>query len=63
MPSEKRFAHFSNILATVLFVLWATGAWAGPQYRVLHAFGAGNDGAGLFGGVAFDPAGAALRDD
>lgn len=57
MPPERRFSRFGKILATVLLVLSATGASVAPQYKVLHAFGAGNDGAGLYGGVAFDQQG------
>jgi uncharacterized repeat protein (TIGR03803 family) len=55
MPSERRFARSEKIrAASALIVFMATTAWAAPQYRVLHAFGSGNDGAGLYGGVAFD---------
>jgi uncharacterized repeat protein (TIGR03803 family) len=54
MPSERRFGHFGKILATVLLVLLATSAWSAPQYKVLHAFGGGSDGAGLWGSVVFD---------
>jgi uncharacterized repeat protein (TIGR03803 family) len=55
MPSERRFAHFVAILTQVsVAVLLAASALAAPQYKVLHAFGGGSDGAGLYGGVAFD---------
>jgi uncharacterized repeat protein (TIGR03803 family) len=33
------------------------GAWAAPKYEVLHAFGVGKDGAGLYGGLALDTSG------
>src|ERR1700686_48372 len=29
-------------------------AWAGSKYKVLHAFGKGEDGAGLWGSLVFD---------
>ena len=37
-------------LTTLLFI-WSTNTLAAPKYQVLHAFGNGNDGAGLYGGV------------
>jgi len=37
-------------LTTLLFI-WSASALAAPKYQVLHAFGNGNDGAGLYGGV------------
>jgi len=45
-------AAFSVVALTL-----ATTAWAGPKYKVLHAFGAGKDGAGLYGGLVFDQQG------
>jgi uncharacterized repeat protein (TIGR03803 family) len=36
---------------------FATGALAAPKYKVLHAFGSGNDGAGVWGGLARDTEG------
>ena len=32
----------------------ATSAWAGSKYKVLHAFGSGKDGAGLWAGLVLD---------
>ncbi len=40
-------------LATMAATL-ATTALAGPKYKVLHAFGAGKDGGGLWGSLVFD---------
>jgi uncharacterized repeat protein (TIGR03803 family) len=41
-----------------LVALSLTGnAWAGPKYKVLHAFGAGKDGAGLYDSLALDSKG------
>src|ERR1700719_3559673 len=57
MPPEAWFARPGKILASVVLVLLVVPARAAPQYKVLHAFGAGNDGAGLFGGVIFDQLG------
>ena len=36
-------------LAFIGALLLANSAWAAPKYKVLHAFGSGNDGAGLSG--------------
>jgi len=35
----------------------ATSAWAAPQYKVLHAFGGGKDGGGLWGSLVLDSQG------
>ncbi len=45
----------TTILATTLFA--ASGASASPKFKVLHSFGAPGDGAGLYGGLAFDAKG------
>jgi uncharacterized repeat protein (TIGR03803 family) len=34
-----------------LLVILCSAVWASPKYNVLHDFGNGNDGAGLYGGV------------
>ena len=45
-------------LAVISLALPLTsGTWAAPKYKVLHAFGTGNDGAGLYGGLVFDQRG------
>jgi len=31
-----------------------SSAWAAPKYKVLHAFGKGKDGVGVWGGLVFD---------
>ena len=45
--------------STMLLLLWLSltfvnGAWAAPKYKVLHAFGSGNDGLILYGSLARD---------
>jgi uncharacterized repeat protein (TIGR03803 family) len=35
-------------------LLLSSNMWATPKYKVLHAFGAGQDGGGLWGSLAFD---------
>jgi uncharacterized repeat protein (TIGR03803 family) len=53
MPGKRFLSAF--VLPTVLFLnLVVTDAWAASKYRVLHAFGKGKDGAGLYGGLVFD---------
>ena len=54
MSSVRRSARTRKLVATVVLMLLAASASAAPQYKVLHAFGTGDDGAGLYGGVAFD---------
>jgi uncharacterized repeat protein (TIGR03803 family) len=54
MPPEAWFTRLGKILASGALMLLAASAGAAPQYKVLHAFGSDNDGAGLYGGVAFD---------
>jgi len=47
-----------RFLATITIgLILAQAAWAGPQYKVLHAFGAGTDGGGLWTSVSFDKKG------
>jgi len=57
MPPETWFARPGKILASVVLVLLAATARAAPQYTVLHAFGGGNDGAGIMSGVILDSEG------
>jgi uncharacterized repeat protein (TIGR03803 family) len=51
----------SNVARTVIAIAaalsLANSASAAPKYKVLHAFGFGNDGAGLYGGLVFDQRG------
>jgi uncharacterized repeat protein (TIGR03803 family) len=44
-------------ILTALCLMLAPGAAAGSKYKVLHAFGKGDDGGGLFGGVVLDAKG------
>jgi uncharacterized repeat protein (TIGR03803 family) len=41
-------------LLTAMILLLVSPIWAGPKYRVLHAFGKGADGGGLWSPVALD---------
>jgi uncharacterized repeat protein (TIGR03803 family) len=49
------FLTVSTILAIVLS--WATDAVAAPRYKILHAFGKGTDGVGLWGSLLLDKQG------
>jgi uncharacterized repeat protein (TIGR03803 family) len=53
---RRRLLAFGASTATVvlLTLLFATTAFAGPKYEVLHAFGKGKDGGGVWGSVALD---------
>ena len=45
-------------LAPIIAILLLTQTgWTAPKYKVLHAFGAGNDGGGLWTSVIFDKKG------
>jgi len=46
------FINGASRLALTLIL--ASGALAAPKYRVLHAFGSGNDGGGLWCSLVFD---------
>jgi uncharacterized repeat protein (TIGR03803 family) len=55
MPQKKRSTAPIRALMTVAMALiLASSAWAGSRYKVLHAFGKGNDGAGLWASLVFD---------
>jgi uncharacterized repeat protein (TIGR03803 family) len=41
----------------VVALLLVPVAWSGTRYKVLHAFGRGNDGGGLYGGLVLDAKG------
>jgi uncharacterized repeat protein (TIGR03803 family) len=48
-----------NLIATLIALLTihlmtASAAWAAPRYKVLHAFGDGQDGAGTYGSLLLD---------
>jgi len=45
------------IMLAAMAVMLTTSAWAAPKYRVLHAFGGGNDGAGVWDSVTIDASG------
>ena len=47
-----------KLLAPIIAILLLTQTgWTAPKYKVLHAFGAGNDGGGLWTSVIFDKKG------
>jgi uncharacterized repeat protein (TIGR03803 family) len=46
-----------TVVFLVIGLALAPHLWAGPKYKVLHAFGKAKDGGGLFASVAFDPKG------
>jgi uncharacterized repeat protein (TIGR03803 family) len=55
MPPTKWPAAPAKALRTAALALILVGsALAGPKYKVLHAFGAGKDGGGLWGSLVFD---------
>ena len=51
--------RFLITLATALAIalLAVSPAWAESKYKILHAFGRGRDGAGVFAGLGLDPKG------
>jgi uncharacterized repeat protein (TIGR03803 family) len=55
MQMMNRIPSFSRLLPLIL--LCASHAHAAPTYKILHAFGSGQDGAGLWGSVILDKAG------
>ncbi len=44
-------------LAVALVLALARSAWCAPHYKILHNFGSGDDGAGLWSSMVFDVAG------
>ena len=53
---QERVETRQAVVAALLMAL-TLAAWSGGKYRVLHAFGRGNDGAGVFDEVALDARG------
>jgi uncharacterized repeat protein (TIGR03803 family) len=45
------------VAIALALTLLVANAWAGPKYRVLHSFGTGNGGGGLWGSLTLDPKG------
>jgi uncharacterized repeat protein (TIGR03803 family) len=55
MPQKKRSSAPARAITTIAITLILVGhAWASGRYRVLHAFGAGKDGGGLWGSLTLD---------
>jgi uncharacterized repeat protein (TIGR03803 family) len=58
MPQNKPAIAPAKAMATLAVALiFASYALAAPKLKVLHAFGLGNDGAGLWASLAFDSEG------
>lgn len=57
MPRRLWPALIRAALVFLILPVVSPAAWAGPKYEVLHAFGSGNDGAGLWGSLALDKKG------
>ncbi len=53
MPRNRRNSKWSTALAATALAL-AINATAAPKYKVLHAFGQGQDGAGLWASLVLD---------
>ena len=56
MPRNRHCTRWAVILYVAMLTL-ASSASATPKYKILHAFGQGQDGAGLWGSLALDPQG------
>jgi uncharacterized repeat protein (TIGR03803 family) len=55
MKPKRRLSDLINAAAVLAITLiLVSNALAAPKYRVLHAFGSGKDGGGLWGSLAFD---------
>jgi len=59
MPRNPRLSAANKTAAKcmLMVLLLAVSARAGPRYKVLHAFGRGKDGGGLWGSVMLDSKG------
>ena len=53
-PKPRLFAPVEALVVATMVLAIASGTSAAPKFKVLHAFGAGKDGAGLYSGVALD---------
>ncbi len=58
-PNGMKAFFLGFVLSLFLSVtlMCADSAWGAPKYKVLHAFGSGKDGAGLFGALVLDHVG------
>jgi len=54
MGSKPLLPAFLFALTFIAIGLFATNAWAGPKYKVLHGFTGGSDGGGLWGTLTLD---------
>jgi uncharacterized repeat protein (TIGR03803 family) len=57
MPPKVRFPFTTATTILAAILLAASSGLAGSKLKVLHSFGGSGDGAGLYGGLAFDPKG------
>ena len=58
MNTDGWKTNLRGALASVLVILACSAvAYTAPKYKVLHAFGKGTDGGGLWASLAFDPQG------
>jgi len=57
MPTKPTETNPGRLVAAAVFVLLSQLAWAAPKYLVLHAFGGGKDGGGLWTSVSLDKEG------
>jgi len=58
MPQTKfPSAPAKALIAAAMALILASSVLAAPKYKVLHAFGSGKDGGGLWGSLAFDAKG------
>ena len=55
MPKTKfPPAPAKMLIVAAMVIICVSNAFAAPKYRVLHTFGSGKDGGGLWGSLAFD---------
>src|SRR5579863_4424009 len=57
MRTIRSTLRLTRVVATILLLFGAVPSWSGAKYRVLHAFGLGNDGGGVWSSVTLDKAG------
>jgi len=53
-PTQRGFAPLQTLAAVAIALAIASSALAAPKYQVLHAFGMGKGGGGLWGSLALD---------
>lgn len=53
-PKPRLFATVEALVVATMLLTIVSGTSAAPKYKVLHAFGSGKDGAGLWAGLVLD---------